>query len=103
MIINPKQVLLLLAPLLFNLLVRESGVRIAFSRREPLLILKIYLLDKLPVMFYHFCFATLPGNPMKTHLLGNLFVEAAVVGVVCIIFLILFVVAGIRQIYKNRE
>jgi hypothetical protein len=40
---------------------------------------------------------------MKTHLLGNLFVEAAVVGVVCIIFLILFVVAGIRQIYKNRE
>jgi hypothetical protein len=32
-----------------------------------------------------------------------LFVEAAVVGVVCIIFLILFVVAGIRQILKERD
>lgn len=29
---------------------------------------------------------------------GTLFVEAAVVGIVCILFLILFVVAGIRQI-----
>lgn len=35
--------------------------------------------------------------------LANLFIEAAVVGIVCIIFLILFVVAGIRQIYKNNE
>jgi hypothetical protein len=34
---------------------------------------------------------------------GNLFIEAAVVGVVCIIFLILFVVAGIRQINKDDE
>lgn len=29
--------------------------------------------------------------------------EAAVVGVVCAIFLVLFVVAGIRQIMKDRE
>ena len=34
---------------------------------------------------------------------GSLFEEAAVVGIVCIIFLILFVVAGIRQIIKDRE
>jgi hypothetical protein len=32
-----------------------------------------------------------------------LFVEAAVVGIICIIFLILFVVAGIRQIRKNNN
>lgn len=35
--------------------------------------------------------------------LGNLFVEAGVVGIVCIVFLILFVVAGIRQILKDRD
>jgi len=35
--------------------------------------------------------------------LGSLFVEATVVGIVCIIFLLLFVVSGIRQIIKNRE
>lgn len=35
--------------------------------------------------------------------LAQLFVEAAVVGIVCIIFLILMVVAGIRQILKDRE
>lgn len=34
---------------------------------------------------------------------ADLFVEAAVVGIVCFIFLILFVVAGIRQILKDRE
>lgn len=34
---------------------------------------------------------------------ANLFVEAAVVGLVCLIFLILFVVAGIRQAWKDRE
>ena len=32
---------------------------------------------------------------------AGLFVEAAVVGIVCVIFLILFVVAGIRQILKG--
>jgi len=32
---------------------------------------------------------------------AGLFVEAAVVGIVCAIFLILFVVAGIRQILKG--
>ena len=32
--------------------------------------------------------------------LGNLFVEASVVGVITIVFLILFVVAGIRQMIK---
>ena len=34
---------------------------------------------------------------------AQLELEAAVVGIVCIIFLILFVVAGIRQILKNKE
>ena len=38
-----------------------------------------------------------------TPILANLFVEATAVGIVCVIFLILFVVAGIRQIYKDRE
>lgn len=37
------------------------------------------------------------------NMLGQLFIEAAVVGAVCIVFLILFVVAGIRQIYKDRD
>lgn len=36
-------------------------------------------------------------------MLGNLFIEAAVVGIICLFFLILFVVAGIRQIYKDRQ
>lgn len=36
-------------------------------------------------------------------ILADLFVEAAVVGIVCIVFLILFIVAGIRQIFKNKE
>lgn len=36
-------------------------------------------------------------------ILGNLYIEAAVVGVICAVFLILFVVAGIRQILKDRE
>lgn len=34
---------------------------------------------------------------------ASLFVEASVVGIVCIIFLLLFVVAGIRQIIKDRK
>jgi len=36
-------------------------------------------------------------------MLMALFVEAAVVGIVCIVFLILFVVAGIRQIIKDKD
>ena len=36
-------------------------------------------------------------------LAAGLFVEAAVVGIVCIIFLILFVVAGIKQILKSDD
>lgn len=36
-------------------------------------------------------------------MLLTLFVEAAVVGIICIIFLILFVVAGVRQIMKERD
>lgn len=35
--------------------------------------------------------------------LGNLFIEAAVVGVFTLIFLILFVVAGIRQMLKEND
>lgn len=34
---------------------------------------------------------------------ASLQVEAAVVGAVCAVFLILFIVAGIRQIMKDRE
>lgn len=34
---------------------------------------------------------------------ASLFLEAAVVIVVCVVFLILFVVAGVRQIIKDRE
>ena len=34
---------------------------------------------------------------------AGLFVEAAVVGIVCVIFLILFVVAGVRQILKQDK
>lgn len=40
---------------------------------------------------------------MNHFYLANLFVEATVVGIVCVVFLILFVVAGIRQIYKDQE
>ncbi len=36
-------------------------------------------------------------------MLISLFVEAGVIGIVCIIFLILFVVAGIRQILKDKD
>lgn len=36
-------------------------------------------------------------------IIGNLFIEAAVVGAVCLVFLILFVVAGIRQILKDKN
>lgn len=35
--------------------------------------------------------------------LADLFIEAAMVGLVCVIFLLLFIVAGIRQILKDRE
>ncbi len=37
------------------------------------------------------------------NLAASLQFEAAVVGAVCAVFLILFVVAGIRQIMKDRE
>lgn len=36
-------------------------------------------------------------------ILGDLFVEATVVGIVCLVFLVLFVVAGIRQILKDKD
>lgn len=36
-------------------------------------------------------------------IIADLFVEAGVVGIVCFIFLILFVVAGVRQIIKDKE
>ncbi len=38
-----------------------------------------------------------------TCILGDLFVEAGAVGIICIIFLILMVVAGIRQILKDKD
>ncbi len=34
---------------------------------------------------------------------ANLHTEAAVVGAVCGVFLLLFIVSGIRQILKDRE
>lgn len=40
---------------------------------------------------------------VKKMLGAGLFVEAAVVAAVCVVFLILFVVAGIRQILKKDE
>lgn len=36
-------------------------------------------------------------------MLLSLFVEAGVVGIICLIFLILFVVAGIRQMMKEND
>ncbi|MFT4552960.1 MAG: hypothetical protein ACI9S8_001592 [Chlamydiales bacterium] len=36
-------------------------------------------------------------------MLANIGLEAAVVGVVCSVFLILFVVAGVREIYKKED
>jgi O-antigen ligase len=36
-------------------------------------------------------------------MLLSLFIEAGVVGVICIIFLILFVVAGVRQMIKEKD
>ena len=36
-------------------------------------------------------------------MLADLFTEAGVVGIVCIVFLILFVVAGIKQILSDRD
>lgn len=37
------------------------------------------------------------------NIIAQLELEAAVVGVVCLVFLILFIVAGIRQILKDKE
>lgn len=36
-------------------------------------------------------------------MLLSLFVEAGVVGIICFIFLILFVVAGVRQMLKEKD
>lgn len=36
-------------------------------------------------------------------MLLSLFVEAGVVGIICLVFLILFVVAGIRQMIKEKD
>lgn len=33
----------------------------------------------------------------------SLFIEAGVVGVICVVFLILFVVAGVRQVIKDKD
>lgn len=40
---------------------------------------------------------------MHQILASSLFIEASVVGIVCIVFLILFVVAGIKQILSDRD
>lgn len=36
-------------------------------------------------------------------MLLSLFVEAGVIGIVCLIFLVLFVVAGVRQMMKEGD
>ena len=38
---------------------------------------------------------------MQSLVAASLFVEAAVVGIVCAVFLVLFVVAGIKQILSD--
>lgn len=43
------------------------------------------------------------SQEMMPNLALSLFLEAAVVGVLCIIFLILFIVAGIREKIKDHE
>jgi len=35
--------------------------------------------------------------------LGKLFIETAVVGIICVIFLALFIVAGIKQAFEDKE
>ncbi len=40
---------------------------------------------------------------MMNAILGYLELEATVVGIVCLVFLFLFVVAGVRQIMKNKD
>ena len=40
---------------------------------------------------------------MFQQILANIELEAMVVGVVCAVFLVLFVVSGVRQIMKDRE
>jgi hypothetical protein len=40
---------------------------------------------------------------MMNFYLADLFTEASVVGIVCIVFLILFVVAGIKQILNDPD
>lgn len=40
---------------------------------------------------------------MMNHILANIELEAMVVGAVCAVFLVLFVVAGIRQIVKLKD
>jgi hypothetical protein len=37
------------------------------------------------------------------NIIANLYIEAAAVGVVCVFFLILMVVAGVKQILEDRE
>lgn len=41
-------------------------------------------------------------NRERDVMLASLFTETTVVGIICIFFLILFVVAGIRQILKDQ-
>lgn len=40
---------------------------------------------------------------MRWGILGTLLTEVAVVGIVCAVFLILFIVAGVRQMLQEDE
>lgn len=44
---------------------------------------------------------TLTVESAMFYFAASLFVEAAVVGIVCIVFLILFIVAGVKQILND--
>lgn len=48
-------------------------------------------------------FNDLTRRPKNMDLIANLQLEAMVVGVVCIIVLCLFIVAGIRQVMKEKD
>jgi len=38
-----------------------------------------------------------------TVIVADLFIEASVIGIICIIFLLLFVIAGIKQIINDKD
>jgi hypothetical protein len=60
-----------------------------------------FWLPSLLILVSHSAIITEKG--IKMNLIAALFVEAGVVGAVCAVFLVLFVVAGVRQKLKDRK